>query len=218
MKIIKKYDYKLTKESLDKDIEQFIREARKGAYEWDYKYGMEGLRIVKQYFKLIQAEFDNGNFGLCRTCYNMLLILLFEEGHKHSYFGYEDIIGRSKLDFEKIIRNYFLCLIKLHSVEELFNEFVEYLKSKQDYYFESAEKTIMEGLSNEDFAKFKKLLLIESEKIGKDDYAMHDILNFLIDITSKKEKDEEKFLSLAGKFAPVLGYDTVNDFLEDYEE
>jgi len=61
MKIIKKYEYKLSKETLDKDIEQFIKETRKGAYTQDYKYGMEGLKIIKQYFKLIQLEFDKGN-------------------------------------------------------------------------------------------------------------------------------------------------------------
>ena len=52
MKIIKKYEYKLSEETLDKDIEQFIKETRKGAYTQDYKYGMEGLKIIKQYFKL----------------------------------------------------------------------------------------------------------------------------------------------------------------------
>jgi hypothetical protein len=218
MRIIKKYEYKLTEDSLDKDIGKFIKEAQSGAYTWDYKCGMEGLRIIKQYFKLIQQEFNNGNFELCKICYKKLLYLLFEEGYENSYFGYEDIIGRSKLDFDKIVRQYFICLIKLHSVDELFNEFIEYLKKKQDYYFESAEKTIMEELGDEDFAKFKEMLLLEAEKIGKKDYAMHDVLNFLIDIAKKKEKDKKKFLELVERFAPVLGYDNVKQFLEDYED
>ncbi|OYT32600.1 hypothetical protein DRJ22_03545 [Candidatus Woesearchaeota archaeon] len=218
MKIIKKYEYKLTEDSLDKDIDKFIKEVRKGAYTWDYKYGMEGLRIIKQYFKLIQQEFNKENFGLCKACYKKLLFLLFEEGYKNNYFGYEDIIGRSKLDFDKIIRQYFICLIKLHSVDELFNEFIEYLKKKQDYYFESAEKTIIEELGDEEFAKFKELLLSKAEKIEKKDYELHDILNFLIDIAKKKEKDEKKFLEFVERFGPVLGYDNVEAFLDDYEK
>jgi len=218
MKLIKKYEYKLSKETLDKDIEQFIKEAKKGAYMWDYKYGMEGLKIIKQYFKLIQLEFDKGNFELCKACYKMLLTLLFEEGHEHSYFGYEDIVGRSKLDFEKIIRNYFLCLITLHPVNELFNEYVEYLKAKQDYYFESAETTIIEKLSDTDFAKFKELLLVEADKVKKDNYAMHDILTFLLDIAKNKECNEQKFMELAEKFYPVFGYPNLKEFLEEYEE
>jgi len=218
MKIIKKYDYKLTEGTLDKDIDKFIQEVRKGAFEWDYKYGMEGLRIIKQYFKLIQAEFDKGNFLLCKDCYKKLLYLLFDEGYENSYFGYEDIIGRSKLDFDKIIRQYFICLIKLHNVQELFNEYIEYLKKKQEYYFESAEKTIIEELSHEDFAKFKDMLLLESKKIGKEDYGLHDVLNFLIDIAKKKEKDDKKFLELAEKFAPILRYNDVKEFLKDYED
>lgn len=216
MKIVKKYEYKLTEETLDKDIDKFIKEARKGAFEWDYKYGMRGLRIIKQYFKLIQEEFDNGNFQVCKDCYKKLLYLLFEEGYENSYFGYEDIIGKSNLDFERIIRQYFICLIKLHSMIELFHEFIEYLKKKQDYYFESAEKTIVNELNEKDFAKFKELLLLEAEKIGKEDYGLHDVLTFLLDVA--KKKDEKEFLELAQRFTPVLGYDTVKDFLEDYED
>ncbi len=216
MKVVKKYDYKLTEETLDKDIDKFIKEARKGAFEWDYKYGMEGLRIIKQYFKLIQEEFDKGSFQLCKDCYKKLLYLLFEEGYENSYFGYENIVGRSKLDFEKIIRQYFICLIKLHSVDDLFNEFIEYLKKKQDYYFEAVEKTIVNELSEKDFAKFKELLLLEAETVGKEEYELHDVLTFLLDLA--KKKDEKEFLELAEKFAPVLGYDTVNDFLEDYND
>jgi len=218
MKIIKKYEYKLSEETLDKDIEQFIKEARKGAYTWDYKYGMEGLKIIKQYFKLIQLEFDKGNFELCKSCYKKLLFLLFEEGYEHSYFGYEDIVSRSKLDFDKIIQNYFLCLIKLHHVNDLFNEYVEYLKAKQDYYFESAETTIIKKLSVKDFANFKELLLVEADKVKKDNYAMHDILAFLLDIAKNKECNEQKFMELAEKFYSVFGYSNLKEFLEDYEE
>ncbi|MBU0627670.1 MAG: hypothetical protein KKC75_00640 [Nanoarchaeota archaeon] len=218
MKIIKKYDYKLTEGSLDKDIEQFILEARKGAYTWDYKHGMEGLRIIKQYFKLIQKEFDEKNFEICKVCYKKLLSLLFEEGYKYSCFGYEDIIARTKLDFEKIIQNYFLCLIVLHNVEDLFNEYLEYLKAKQEYYFEAAEKTIMDTLNAEDFAKFKNMLLLESKNIKEKDYFMHDILTFLMDIAKKKEKNENEFIELAKKFAPILGYDDFKELIKDYEE
>ena len=51
MKLTKtvKYNYTLTEETLEKDIESFIKEARKGRYSWDYKYNSEGLKIIKQY-------------------------------------------------------------------------------------------------------------------------------------------------------------------------
>jgi superfamily I DNA/RNA helicase len=215
MKIVKKYEYKLTEETLDKDIDTFIKEARKGAFEWDHKYGMEGLRIIKQYFKLTQNEFDKGDFPLCKECYKKLLYLLFEEGYENSYFGYEDIVGRSNLDFEKIIRQYFICLIRVHSVDEVFHEFIEYLKKKQDYYFEAAEKTITTDLRENDFTRFGELLLLEAGKIGKEDYELHDVLSFLLNIA--KKKDEKEFLELAQKFAPALGYESVKEFLEEYE-
>ena len=218
MKIIKKYEYKLSEETLDKDIEQFIKEARKGTYTWDYKYGMEGLKIIKQYFKLIQLEFDKDNFELCKNGYKNLLFLLFEEGHKHSYFGYEDIVGRSKLNFDKIIQNYFLCLIRLHPVNDLLNEYVEYLRAKGEYHFEAAETAIKEKLSYEDFAQFKELLLVEADKVKKENYAMYDILTFLLDIAKKKEHNEEKFMELAEKFSPIFGYLNLKEFLQEYEE
>jgi hypothetical protein len=54
MKIIKKYV--LSKKTLEKDIDKFIRDAKKGAYQYDYKYDQEGLKILKAYFRMIEQE------------------------------------------------------------------------------------------------------------------------------------------------------------------
>jgi len=216
MKITKKYVYQLTAETLDKDINLFIKDAEAGAYQMDYKYGMNGLRIIKQYFKLIEQEFEQGNYELCKICYPKLFTILFGEGCQHSHFGYEDILGRSKLNFEKPIQNYFTCLIKLCSVEELFQEYVKYLNSKEDYYFEAAEVTIQEKLKAEDFLKFKKLLEKEAETVQDEDYGKMDILTFLLDL-AKKDRNKEEYEVLAQKFAPVLG-EEYRELLNEYEE
>ena len=50
MKIVKAYAYQLSENILEKDINKFIRDAKKGAYQFDYKYGQEGLKIIKAYF------------------------------------------------------------------------------------------------------------------------------------------------------------------------
>ena len=142
----------------------------------------------------------------------MFLLLQNEE----NYFDYEDIVGR--LNFKEYITNYFTCLIKLCTVEELFNEYMEYLKVKEDYYFPEAEKTILECLTTEQFAQFRILLEQKAKEIKHDDYAMQDILTFLLDIARKKEHNEEKFKELSMKFAPILGYGDLKQFLEDYED
>ncbi|MBU0471860.1 MAG: hypothetical protein KKF65_04490 [Nanoarchaeota archaeon] len=137
MKTVK--TYALTEKTLDKDIDKFIKDAQNGKYYYDYKYGMEGLKIIKQYFRFIQKEYDKKNYKLVKICYKKLLFFLFEASYEHDYFQYEDIIGRSKLDFEKIIINYFSCLTKLYSVEELLKEYIEYINAKKEYDFESAD-------------------------------------------------------------------------------
>ena len=214
MKIIKRYDYKLTEETLNKDIDQFIRDAKKGMYQMDHKYEQEGLKLIKAYFRMIEEEFKKGDFKIPRECYKKLMFLLLQT--EYNYFDYEDIVG--KLNFEKFITYYFTCLIKLCTIEELFKEYVEYLKVKEDYYFGSAETTIMDSLDDKQFATFRKLLEQEAEQVKEKDYAMQDILTFLLDIAKKKEGNEEKFTELAIKFAPVLGYGNLNQFMEDYKE
>lgn len=211
MKIIKKYEYKLSEKTLDKDIEKFIKHLKEGDYSWgdDDK---EGVKLTRAYFRMIEDEFKKQNFNIAKNCYQKLMFpLLGEEGY--GYFNM-DIVGA--LNFEKFIGNYFICLIKLHTTEELFNEYIEYLKAKEDYYFETAETTIMEELSEEELAKFKKLLFLKVDTIKEDDYAMHDVLTFLLDITKKKERDETTFMKLAVRFAPILGYADLKEFLEDY--
>ncbi|MFH1711199.1 MAG: hypothetical protein ABH840_02720 [Nanoarchaeota archaeon] len=214
MKIIKKYEYKLTEETLDKDIDKFIKEAKNGSYQMDHRYGQEGLKIIKAYFRIIKEEFKKGNFEISKECYKKMMFLLLQS--EYNYFDYEDIVGR--LNFKEYITNYFTCLIKLCTVEELFNEYMGYLKVKEDYYFEETEKTIMEGLDEKQFSQFKILLEQKAEGIKHDDYAMHDILTFLLDIAKKKEHNEERFIQLAMKFAPVLGYGDLKQFLKDYED
>jgi len=213
MKIIKKYEYKLNEETLEKDIDIFIRDAKKGAYQMDHRYGLEGLKQIKAYFRMIEEEFKKENIQIARVCYKKLMFLLLQS--EENYFDYEDIIG--KLNFEKFISNYFTCLVKICATEELFRDYLEYLNVKKEYYFEAAEKIITEELSDKDFAQFKELLLVEADKVKKDNYAMQDILTFLLDIAKKKENDEKKFVELAEKFAPVLGYNNIKEFLEDYE-
>ncbi len=106
MKIIKTYSYALSEETLEKDIDKFICNAKKGAYQFDYKYGQEGLKTLKAYFRMIEDEFKKQNYVVARVCYKKLMFLLLQTDY--NYFDYEDIVG--KLNFEKFISNCFTCL------------------------------------------------------------------------------------------------------------
>lgn len=201
MKIVK--TYVLTEKTLDKDIDKFIKDAQNGKYHHDYKHGMEGLKIIKQYFKFIQNEYDNKNYELAKICYKKLLFFLFGASYEHDYFQYEDIIGRSKLDFEKIITNYFSCLIKLHSVEELLKEYTKYINAKKDYDFESADKTIIHNLSKENLTILEDMVFAEVKNMGNGDYEIYDLVYFLLE-SAKFQNNKEKHRSLIEQFSNFL--------------
>jgi len=60
VKVIKKYA--LSEETLEKDIDKFIVDAKNGAYHYDYRYGQEGLKLIKAYFRMIEEEFKRQNY------------------------------------------------------------------------------------------------------------------------------------------------------------
>ena len=107
-----KYNYTLTEETLEKDIEGFIGKARRGNYSWDYKYDGEGLKIIKQYFRILNDKFKNEEYQECKVCYEKLILFLFDasSGKDKADFGYEDLLARITNDFDKYIKNYFICL------------------------------------------------------------------------------------------------------------
>ncbi|MBI5073180.1 hypothetical protein HZA99_05145 [Candidatus Woesearchaeota archaeon] len=200
MKIIK--TYKLSEQNLEKDIDQFIRNAKTGEYQYDYKYGMEGLKLIKAYFRMIEEEYKKQNYQIARACYKKMMFLLLQS--EYNYFNYEDIVG--KLNFEKFLANYFICLIKQCNVEELFMEYLEYLKIKEDYYFESVHETIFANLGGESLAFFVNLVEKKAETIKEEDYAMHDLIYFLIDL-AKSKKDKAGIDQLCSKYPQIVDED-----------
>lgn len=205
MKIIK--TYALSEKTLEGDIDKFVREAKKGVYQYDYKYGQEGLKLIKAYFRMIQEEFDKQNYAVCRVCYKKFIIFLLQRDY--DYFNYEDIM--SKFNAEKIIGNYFTCLIKLCLVDELFKEYIEYLKMKEDYYFESSDKAILTQLSEKDLNKFIGLVESYAEKVKEKDYVLHDLVCFLLDL-AKSRKDKTTYYTLCENYEKIVGEEQKDEF------
>jgi hypothetical protein len=209
MKITK--NYSLSEKTLEKDIDKFIRDAKKGAYQYDYRSGQEGLKLIKAYFRIIEGEFKKQNFQAARACYKKLLFFLLQRDYE--YFNYEDIM--SKFNSEKIIGLYFTSLVKTCNVDELFKEYLDYLKIKEDYYFESADKMMLNELSYEAKLKFVGLIEKESENVKENDYAMHDLIYFQLDL-AKEAKDRKKYDLLCKKFIEIVGSEQIEEF--DSEE
>jgi len=104
-----------------------------------------------------------------------------------------------------------VCLVKTRNVDELFKEYLDYLNVKEDYYFESAEKTILTDLSLTDKEKFIHLVEKESENIKEKDYALHDLIYFQLDL-AKERKDRKRYDQLCEKFIKIVGEEQKEEF------
>ena len=210
MKIVKTYTYELSEKTLEKDIDKFVREAKKGAYQFDYKYGQEGLKIIKAYFRIIEDEFKKQNYAVARICYKKMMFLLLQ--CEYNYFDYEDIVG--KLNFGKFLNNYFICLIKLCSTEELFREYIDYLKIKEEYHFDSVHKTLFANLSEDGLKHFTILVEKEAGNVKEKDYALYDLIYFLLDL-AKFRKDGNTYDQLCEKHEKLVGDEQKEAFDEN---
>ena len=85
------------------------------------------------------------------------------------------------------------------------------MKVKEDYYFESAEKTILSQLSSEDNGKFIQMVAKESENIKEKDYALHDLIYLQLDL-AKQAKDRKKYDQLCEKFIKIVGEEQKDEF------
>ena len=137
----------------------------------------------------------------------MFLLLQIE----YNYFDHEDIVG--KLDFEKFIVNYFICLIKLCSIEELFREYYEYLKIKEEYYFESVRKAFFTNLSEDTLKHFTKLVENGAENVREKDHAHYDYIYFPPDL-AKFRKDRHTSNLLFKKYEKLVGEEQKKTFDE----
>lgn len=207
MKVIK--TYVLSEKTLEEDIDKFIKEAKRGYYQYDYKYGQDGLKSLKAYFRMIEDEFKKQNYSDCRICYQKILFFFLQK--EYDYFNYEDIL--SKFNTEKIVGNYFTSLIKTCSVEELFKEYLEYLRAKEDYYFKSAHQTILSQLSEKDCHAFMELVKKESETVGEKDYAHHDLISLQLDL-AKERKDKNAYYELCEKYDKIVEEEQKEEFDE----
>ncbi|MFT4311601.1 MAG: hypothetical protein ACMXYF_00030 [Candidatus Woesearchaeota archaeon] len=197
MKIIK--TYVLSEKTLTKDIDKFIRDVKKGVYQYDYRYGQEGLKIIKAYFRMSEQELKKANYKEAIQAYEKLFSFLFQR--EYDYFNYEDIIG--KFTMEKYVGNYFYALIQ--NKDDVFEKYLEYLKLTDEYYFESAFQSIKVNLSQAKFQSFlqKAEEFLESDQTKKNYHC--ELAENIVEYYCIKDKD--KCTKLKEKFRNFLDND-----------
>lgn len=206
MKITKttKYNYKLTEETLERDIDKFIEKANKGDYHMDKMYGNEGLKIIKQYLKILDGKFKNGELEECKNCYRKLIpFLLLASSAEGDLFDYNDLLAMLSKDFDLIIENYFICLIKTCDIDELSDKVAKYAASLDVYGFDSDKKVLLENLSKEQFNQLEEKILERTKDMTKKDQGKQDIIYFLMSI-AKAQNNKGRYLKLCERFKGIL--------------
>ena len=204
IKKVVKYNYELTEETLEKDIDKFIQNAKKGDYHMDKMYGNEGLKIIKQYLKILNEKFKNNELEECKNCYHKLIpFLLISSSADGDLFDYNDMLAMLSKDFDDYVRNYFICLVKTCSIDELADKISEYASSLDVYGFDSDKEIMLNNLNKEQLNQLEEKMLMKTHGMTKKDEKKHEIVYFLMEI-AQIQNDKEKYLELCEKFKGVL--------------
>ena len=204
IKKVVKYNYELTEETLEKDIDKFIQNAKKGDYHMDKMYGNEGLKIIKQYLKILNEKFKNNELEECKNCYHKLIpFLLSASSAEGDLFDYNDMLAMLSKDFDDYVRNYFICLVKTCSIDELADKISEYASSLDVYGFDSDKEIMLNNLNKEQLNQLEEKMLVKTHGMTKKDEKKHEIVYFLMEI-AQIQNDKEKYLELCEKFKGVL--------------
>lgn len=222
MKLTKtvRYNYKLTEETLEKDIDNFVEKAKRGDYRMDRHYNGEGLKIIKQYFRILQDKFKNNEFEECKACYEKLILFCIDASGANdcdNLFDYEDLLAKITNEFDDYIRNYFVCLAKTCRMDELAERISRYASQLDIYGFDSDKEILLNSLSKEQLSEFEEKMLVKTQGMTKKDQDKQDIVYFLMDIAEIQE-DKEKYLRLCERFKGILTDKEFEYLKEGYEE
>ncbi|MBU2576772.1 MAG: hypothetical protein KKF50_03550 [Nanoarchaeota archaeon] len=216
MKLTKIIKYKLTEETLEKDIDKFIEISKKGQFHMDKMYDNEGLKIIKQYFRILNEKFKNNELEECKNCYHKLIpFLLKASTGSTDLFDYNDLLAKIKDDFDIYIKNYFICLVKTCNIDELVDKVSEYASSLDIYGFNSDKEVLLNNLNKEQLNQLEEKMISKTIGMTYKDEEKHEIIYFLMDIANER-KDKEKYLKMCEKFRGVLENSEVDYMVEEY--
>jgi len=218
MKLTKtvKYNYKLTEETLEKDIDKFIEHAKKGRYRMDRHYNSEGLKVIKQYFRILKEKFKNNELEECKRCYHKLIPFLLKASTGDTdLFDYEDLLAKITEEFDDYVKNYFVCLVKTCDIDELAERVSKYASHLDTYGFDSDTEILLNNLSKEQLNQLEEKMLIKTEGMTKKDEDEQEIIYFLMSIAEAQE-DKEKYLKLCERFRGILSNEEFEYLKNEY--
>ena len=218
IKKVVKYNYELTEETLEDDIGKFIEHAKRGGFHMDKMYENEGLKIIKQYLKILNEKFKNNELEECKKCYHKLIpFLLISSSAEGDLFDYNDMLAMLRKDFDDYIRNYFICLVKTCDINELADKVSKYASSLDVYGFDSDKEILLNNLNKEQLNELQEKMLLKTIGMTKKDEDKRGIVYFLMSIAEVQE-DREKYLRLCQRFKGIL-IDKEFEYLKnEYEE
>jgi len=218
IKKIVRYDYELEENSLEGDIDKFIELAKKGNYHMDKMYGNEGLKIIKQYLRILNEKFKNNELEECKRCYHRLIpFLLIASTGDTDLFDYNDLLAKISSNFDIYIKNYFICLVKTCNIDELTDKVSEYASSLDIYGFDSDKEFLLNSLSKEQLNELEEKMLVKTIGMTNKDEKKHEIIYFLMSIAEVQE-DKEKYLKLCERFKGILTDEEFEYLKSEYEE
>ena len=217
-----KYNYELTEETLEKDIDKFIQKAKKGDYHMDKMYDNEGLKIIKQYLRILNEKFKNNEIEECKNCYHKLIpFLLSASSAEGDLFDYNDMLAMLSKDFDDYVRNYYICLVKTCNIDELADKVSEYASSLDVYGFDSDsdsdKEILLNNLSKEQLNQLEEKMLGKIQGMTKKDSGKHDVIYFLMDLAQTR-RDKSRYMSLCEKFKVVVDNKEYEYLKGEYED
>lgn len=220
MKITKKveYDYQLTEDTLEKDIGQFIVAAQNKDFTMDRHYGGEGLKIIKQYFKILKEKLKNQEFEECKICYEKLILFCIDASGANecdNLFDYEDLLAKIAKEFDDHIKDYFICLIKTCNIDELADRISIYASRLDIYGFESDKDVLLANLSKEQLTELEEKMFSKAAGMTKETKDKHDIIYFLMSM-ARTVKDKEKYIMLCNKFHGIVSDEEYEYLKKEY--
>ena len=184
----------------------------------DKMYENEGLKMIKQYLKILNEKFKNNELEECKNCYHKLIpFLILASFGETDLFDYEDLLAKITNEFDDYIKNYFICLVKTCNADELADKVSEYASTLDIYGFDSDKEILLNSLSKEQLNALEEKMLAKTQGMTKKDRDKHEIVYFLMSLTEVQE-DKEKYLKLCENFKGVLSDKEFEYLKGEYEE
>src|SRR3989344_647553 len=94
------------------------------------------IALKKELRYPLNKKFKNNELEECKRCYQKFIPFLIKASSaENDLFDYEDLLAKITKDFDDYVKNYFICLVKTCSLDELSDRIARYASSLDIYGF-----------------------------------------------------------------------------------